>query len=107
MPVPINAQAAANLESFKKAVPPLAGSKLSFKIKQLRLTQSHDQLQQLQTEAIVELYDVVKQIQEALWPILVTIPDTSGARQAAQGAPALPQTAPTTAAKKASSAIRR
>jgi hypothetical protein len=37
----------------------------------------------LQSEAIVELYDAVRQIQEAVWPILATLPDTSAVRQAA------------------------
>jgi hypothetical protein len=57
---------------------------LVLKIHQLRQSRSTDRLQQLQSQAIVELYDVVKQIQEAIWPMLLTIPDVSGAREAAQ-----------------------
>ena len=44
----------------------------------------------MQTDAIVELYAAVKQIQEHLWPMLVQIPDVS----AIQGAAG--QTGPTT-----------
>jgi hypothetical protein len=62
----------------------LNASTLSLKIHQLRQSRSADPLQQLQSQAIVELYDVVKQIQEAIWPMLLTIPDVSGAREAAQ-----------------------
>jgi hypothetical protein len=62
----------------------LNASTLSLKIQQLRQSRSTDPLQQLQSQAIVELYDVVKQIQEAIWPMLLTIPDISGAREAAQ-----------------------
>ena len=62
----------------------LNASSLSLKIQQLRQSRSTDPLQQLQSQAIVELYDAVKQIQEAIWPLLLTIPDTSGARDAAQ-----------------------
>ena len=56
---------------------------LPTKINQLRQSRSTDRIQQLQTEAIVDLYDAVKQIQEAIWPILLVIPDVSGARDAA------------------------
>ena len=62
----------------------LNASTLSLKIQQLRQSRSTDPLQQLQSQAIVELYDAVKQIQEAIWPMLLVIPDTSGARDAAQ-----------------------
>ena len=62
----------------------LNASTLSLKIQQLRQSRSTDPIQQLQSQAIVELYDAVKQIQEAIWPILLVIPDTSGARDAAQ-----------------------
>jgi hypothetical protein len=62
----------------------LNASTLALKIQQLRQSRSTDPIQQLQSQAIVELYDAVKQIQEAIWPMLLAIPDTSGAREAAQ-----------------------
>jgi hypothetical protein len=37
----------------------------------------------MQTDAIVDLYEAVKQIQEAIWPMLATIPNVSAARDAA------------------------
>ena len=61
----------------------LNGLSLSGKIAELRRSRSTDRVQQLQTEAIVELYDAVRQIQEAIWPMLAIIPDVSGARDAA------------------------
>ena len=37
-------------------------------------------------DAIIELYEAVKQIQEAIWPILLIIPDgIDAARKAAEG----------------------
>jgi hypothetical protein len=63
----------------------LNGLSLSGKIMELKRTRSADPVQQLQTDAIVELYDAVKQIQEAIWPMLAVIPDVSAVRDAAQG----------------------
>ena len=56
---------------------------LSGKVAELRRSRSDDRIQQLQSEAIVELYDAVRQIQLAIWPMLAVIPDVSGARDAA------------------------
>ena len=53
---------------------------LSGKVAELRRSRSDDRIQQLQSEAIVELYDAVRQIQLAIWPMLAVIPDVS-ARQ--------------------------
>jgi hypothetical protein len=61
----------------------LNGLSLSGKIAELRQSRSTDRIQQLQSEAIVELYDAVRQIQLAIWPMLAVIPDVSGARDAA------------------------
>ena len=61
----------------------LAEPSLTTKVAQLRQSQSNDPLQQLQSQTIVDLYDAVRQIQEAIWPLLSTIPDVSAARDAA------------------------
>lgn len=54
------------------------------KIAELKVSRSPDRIQQLQTEAIVELYEAVKQLQEAVWPMLNVIPDgVDAVRQAA------------------------
>lgn len=63
----------------------LNGLSLSGKVAELRRSRSTDRVQQLQTEAIVELYDAVRQIQQAIWPMLAVIPDVSAVRDAAQG----------------------
>src|SRR5436189_3485 len=64
----------------------LTGLTLPGKIQELKRSRSSDPVQQLQTEAIIELYDAVKQIQEAIWPILLVIPDgIEAARKAAEG----------------------
>jgi hypothetical protein len=64
----------------------LNGLSLSGKVAELRRSRSDDRIQQLQSEAIVEIYDAVRQIQLAIWPMLAVIPDVSGARDAAQQA---------------------
>jgi hypothetical protein len=56
---------------------------LATKVAQLRQTRSTDPVQELQSQVIVGLYDAVRQIQEAVWPILATIPDVSAVRDAA------------------------
>ena len=61
----------------------LNGLSLSGKIAELRRSRSDDRVQQLQTEAIVELYDAVRQIQLAIWPMLAVIPDVGAVRDAA------------------------
>lgn len=66
----------------------LAEPSLTTKIAQLRQSRSNDALQQLQSQTIVDLYDAVRQIQDAIWPLLATIPDISGARDAAAAAAA-------------------
>jgi hypothetical protein len=79
MPITIN-ELVTKLDVASKGLNALS---LSGKIAELRRSRSDDRVQQLQTEAIVELYDAVRQIQLAIWPILSTFPDVSGARDAA------------------------
>lgn len=86
MPIPSQLTAQETLQSYARALEKLNATSLSFKIRKLRQTRSDDPVQQMQTDAIVELYDAVREIQEALWPMLITIPDVSGARDAAQQA---------------------
>ena len=74
------------LSKLSLASTKLSGLTLPGKIQELKRNRSNDPIQQLQTEAIIELYDAVKQIQEAIWPILLVIPDgVDAARQAAEG----------------------
>jgi hypothetical protein len=82
MPISIN-EMVSNL-SFAEAR--LKGMSLAGKVNQLRQSRSPDKIQQLQTDVIVELYDAVKQLQEAVWPMLLVIPDTGAARDAAAAA---------------------
>jgi hypothetical protein len=78
------------METLTRAAAKLNSPSLSLTISWLQSHKSDDRLQQMQTDAIVELYAAVKQIQEHLWPMLVQIPDVS-ALQGAAG-----QTGPTT-----------
>ncbi|WP_158742419.1 hypothetical protein [Acidisphaera sp. L21] len=57
---------------------------LSTTIRQLGSSRSADPVQQMQTDAIIALYDAVKTIQDALWPMLLLLPDVEAARDAAQ-----------------------
>lgn len=85
---------AQTLANLTRAAEKLNHATLSAKIRWLKDHKSPDQLQQMQTDAIVDLYDAVKQIQEAIWPMLLTIPDTSAVRAAAQGASSVVSPAP-------------
>ena len=82
MPITINEM----VTKLDVASTQLNGLSLSGKIAELRRSRSDDRIQQLQSEAIVELYDAVRQIQLAIWPMLAVIPDVSGVRDAAQQA---------------------
>jgi len=81
MPISINEM----VTKLDVASTQLNGLSLSGKIAELRRDHSPDRIQQLQSEAIVELYDAVRQIQLAIWPMLAVIPDVSAVRDAAQG----------------------
>ena len=56
---------------------------LRHKIEWLRQHRATDPVQQMQSDAIVELYEAVRQIQEAIWPMLAVIPDVGAVRDAA------------------------
>ena len=82
-----------NVQLLVRAAEKLNNPTLSSKIRWLQGHKSTDPLQQMQTDAIVDLYEAVKQIQEAIWPMLATIPDVSAVKDAAaqattSGAPA-------------------
>jgi hypothetical protein len=87
MPSPAQTFASAqdSLRALALAAEKLNSLSLRGKVNWLRQHRSDDPLQQMQSDAIAELYDAVRQIQEALWPMLLLIPDTSGARNAAAG----------------------
>ena len=73
---------------------------LSSNIRFLQANRSADKLQQVQSEAIVQLYDAVKQIQEALWPLpSLLIPDVQAAKDAAKSGAAAAQASAPLAAK--------
>jgi hypothetical protein len=93
------------LGTFARVAGKLNGSTLAFKVQSLRQSRSTDPIQQMQSEAIVELYDAVRQIQEAIWPILLVIPDTGAVRQAAQGGSST--SAPASGLSAASTFVRR
>ena len=83
-----------NVQMLARAAAKLNDPTLSSKIRWLQGHTSNDPLQQMQTDAIVDLSEAVKQIQEAIWPMLATIPDVSAVRDAAAqttttGAPAI------------------
>jgi hypothetical protein len=70
---------------------------LQFKARWLKAHRSNDPIQQMQTDAIIDLAEAVKQIQEALWPMSLLIPDVDAVREAAKAA-AKPTPTPATAA---------
>ena len=72
------AQATLSLASEK-----LHAMSLKHKIEWLRQHRTVDPVQQMQSDAIVELYEAVRQIQEAIWPMLALIPDVGAVRDAA------------------------
>jgi hypothetical protein len=71
------------VQALAHASTKLVEPSLATKVAQLRQTRSPDPVQELQSQVIVGLYDAVRQIQEAIWPILATIPDVSAVRDAA------------------------
>jgi len=71
------------LQELTRASTKLSEPSLANKVTQLRHTRSTDSVQELQSQVIVALYDAVREIQEAIWPILATIPDVSAIRDAA------------------------
>ena len=72
-----------NVQTLARAAEKLNNPTLSSKIRWLQGHRSNDPLQQMQTDAIVDLFEAVKQIQEAIWPMLATIPDVSAVKDAA------------------------
>ncbi len=83
MTSPVTTQAArealaASIKNLDRAT-----TSLRYKTNFLKQHRSSDPLQQMQTDAILDLYDAVREIQQALWPLSIIIPDTEGAREAA------------------------
>jgi hypothetical protein len=72
-----------NMETLRRAAEKLNNPSLSLKIGWLQSHKSDDPLQQMQTDAIVDLYAAVRQIQENIWPLLALIPDVSAVKDAA------------------------
>ncbi len=77
------------LQASSKSVDAIYHS-LQFKIQWLRQSKSSDAVQQLQTDAIIDLYEAVGELAELLDPTSplwsAIIPDTSAARDAAAAA---------------------
>lgn len=71
------------VQALNRASSKLSDPSLASKVTQLRQTRSTDAVQELQSQIIVGLYDAVRQLQEAIWPMLTTIPDVSAVRDAA------------------------
>jgi hypothetical protein len=53
---------------------------LSTKVKRLRATKSDDPIQQLQSDIISDLYDLVRELQLDLFPSLLGLPDVGSVR---------------------------
>jgi hypothetical protein len=68
-------QLRAALERLQTASPTL-----SMKVKKLRSTKSTDAIQQLQSDVICELYDLVRELQVDLFPSLLGLPDVGSVR---------------------------
>ena len=95
MPVDLTLlQTQTTLANLTRAVTAMQTTTLAHKIQQLKQQRSPDPIQQLQTEAIVELFDVVRQIQQALSPTpYIPGADAAAAARAAAEAAALQQKA--------------
>jgi hypothetical protein len=84
--MPTTTLSAAEVRNSLARVEARLTTSLSGKIQQLRQNRSTDKVQQLQTEAIIDLYEAVKQLQEAVWPLSLLIPDVGSVRDAAEKA---------------------
>lgn len=98
MPIPITSSIAELHSNLVRVEARLNSPSLSAKVRQLRSGRSADPVQQLQTDVIVELFDAVRELQLAVWPMLALIPDTGAVRDAAAaaggaGAPAITKNA--------------
>src|SRR6185436_4526428 len=58
---------------------------LQHKMNWLKTHRSTDPIQQMQTDAILDLCDAVKKIQQAIWPMSLLIPDVESVKNAAGG----------------------
>lgn len=65
-----------------------ANTTIQFKTRWLKQHRSSDAIQQMQTDAIIDLADAVQQIQLAMSALPLMLPDVSGARAAAEAAAA-------------------
>jgi hypothetical protein len=87
MPLPTQPQLSAQnaVRTLSRAAEKLNADALSLRQKVGRLGQhsAAEPLERVQSDPIAELYDAVRQIQEAIVPILRVIPDVRGERNAA------------------------
>jgi len=65
-----------------------ANTSIQFKANWLKQRRSSDAIQQMQTDAIIDLAEAVRQIQLAMSALPLMLPDVSGARAAAEAAAA-------------------
>lgn len=107
MPGPTGLTVQDALATLSMASEKLHAMSLRHKIEWLRQHRSADQLQQMQSDAIVELYEAVRQIQEAIWPMLALIPDVGAVRDAAAKGAGAPPPAGGLSKASASKLIRR
>ena len=94
MPVQSRFTAQEALQALSLAAEKLNAVSLKHKVQWLRQHRSDDPLDQMQSDTIADQYDAGRQIQEAIWPLLLLIPDPSGARDAASQAGAGTTAAP-------------
>jgi len=86
MPVVNASVAKVNLATSVQALE-RASTTLQTKANWLRQHRSPDAVQQMQTEAILDLCEAVRQIQQAMSGLPILIPDVSAVRDAAGGSP--------------------
>jgi hypothetical protein len=62
----------------------LATTSLSVSISELKRSRSGDRLQQMQSDAIIALYDMVKELNALINPMVTLLPDAAAVRQSAR-----------------------
>jgi hypothetical protein len=83
MTTPVNVLTARQSMALSVQTLERSSTSLQYKANWLRQHRSTDPIQQMQTDAIVDLCDAVRQIQQALSALPIIIPDVGAVREAA------------------------
>jgi hypothetical protein len=83
MTAPFNALTAQNTLAASVQSLERVSTTIQFKANWLKQHRSNDAIQQMQTDAIIDLADAVRQIQQAMSALPIVIPDVSAVRAAA------------------------